>query len=478
MKINVLFASFEALPFYKTGGLADVVGALPQFLDHRYFTTKIVLPFLRPIREKVGQNVRKRAHLYVRNGILNEEADVYSLKEGKAEVFFIADQLYLDRDSAYGYGDDAARFAFFCAAVREMMVEMDYYPDILHTHDYHTAPLAALCQYSPLERLRRIKHIFTIHNLSFQGSYDKTVLFELLDLPAEDYANGKLRYNDSCNFLKLGVICADAVTTVSDSYAKEICTSQQGEGMDMILRWRQEDLYGIRNGIDTSFFDPSSPELPCPYDKKTYKKAKPFNKLSLQKELGLKKDASALLCAAVTRLSGQKGIDLILGGAERMLKKGAQLAVLGSGESRYEYALRLLEREYPGQVSFTCAYDEALAHRIYAGADLYLMPSLYEPCGLSQMIAMRYGTLPFVRETGGLKDTVEPFNEYTLSGTGFSFGPYDQRDFDRVFDYAWDQYTWHPENWEKLIENAMAYEVSFKEPARQYAALYRKVLKS
>ena len=392
------------------------------------------------------------------------------------------------------------------------MIKLDYYPDICHEHDYHTAILPALCKirFNAIESIRRIKHIYTIHNLAYQGIYNKNVLFDLLGFDYHYFANGSLRYNDDANFMKIGIVFADllivsdeiyekliydgekhisiaslsddayertiVINGVSKTYAMEIQTPEFGENLDPMLQYRKEDLYGIVNGIDTDLFNPATDEIYQNYSAKAYKRAKQANKRSLQYELGLEDKPNTLLIGMISRLTWQKGVDLLVNSLERILKMDVQIAILGSGESKYEYQLKMMEQRYKGKAVFYCGYNEALAHRMYAGLDLLLMPSLFEPCGISQLIAMRYGTLPLVRETGGLKDTVEPLNEYEKTGRGFSFGPFDHYAFNHVLDYAYDQYYNHKDNWNMLIQNAMNYDVSFKKSALEYEELYDKVL--
>ena len=476
---KVLFVSFESLPFIKTGGLADVVYALPKALDKEQFEVRVVMPMFKTIKEKYYEGMKYLDHIYVHSGYINEEANVYSYINEGIEYLFIENDTFFFRDGVYGYKDDAARFSFFNVAVLEMMIKLDYYPDICHEHDYHTAVLPALCKirYNAIESIRNIKHIFTIHNLAYQGEYDKQVLFDYLAFDYKYYDNGDLRFNDYCNFMKIGIHFADLVTTVSKTYSKEIQTPEFGNNLDVILRYRNNDLYGIVNGIDTDSFDPKKDKsIYHNYNIKNYLAGKRENKLSLQYQLGLKQDPDVLLIGMVSRLTFQKGADLVLGAMPEILKGNVQVAILGTGESKYEYAFKMLEEGNKGRCVYYCGYNEGLAHQMYAGLDMLMMPSLFEPCGISQLISMRYGTLPFVRETGGLKDTVEPLNEYTMQGTGFSFGPYAVEDFNNVFNYAYTQYYDYPERWNMMIKNAMKQDVSFAKSAREYEDLYRKVV--
>ena len=472
---KVLFVSFESLPFVKTGGLADVVYALPKALDKKKYEVKVVLPLLKKIKDKYYNDLEYVDHIYINSGILHEEANIYRYHLNDIEYLFIENDTYFYRDQVYGYDDDVARFAVFNNAVLEMMIKCDYYPDICHEHDYHTGILPALCKirFNAIESIKRIKHIFTIHNLAYQGIYDKQVLFDLLGFDYRYFEDGSLRFNNEANFMKIGIVYADRVSTVSRTYAKEIQTPQFGEGLDPILQYRKDDLAGIVNGIDIDSFNPATDNIAANYSAKAYKRAKATNKRALQHELGLEERNDVLLVGMISRLTWQKGVDLVVNSIEHWLQRGdVQVAILGSGESKYEYQLRMLEERFKGRVVFYCGYNEALAHRMYAGLDMLLMPSLFEPCGISQLIAMRYGTLPLVRETGGLKDTVEPLNEFEKTGRGFSFGPFDHFAFNTVYDYAYSQYYEHKDNWNMLVKNAMEYDVSFDKSAREYEAIY------
>lgn len=476
---KILFASFESQPYIKTGGLADVIDALSKALNKKEFEVRVVLPLFKEIKEKYYEEMKYVDHIYIHSGLINEEANIYFCLNKKVKFYFIENDNYFNREGVYGYSDDAQRFSFFNYAIVEMMKKLDYYPDIIHENDYHTAILPAICKlkFNDDENINKIKHVFTIHNLAYQGNYDKEVIFKYLDLDKKYYDSGELRYNDSCNFMKIGIVYADLITTVSYSYASEIQTSEYGCGLSEVLKYRKDCLYGIVNGIDTSIFNPSKDEyIEKKYNSRTYEKAKAINKQSLQSTLGLKEDKDVMLVGMVSRLTFQKGIDILLNSVEDLLKKNVQIAMLGTGETKYEYAFKILEKQYPKRFVYTCGYSEDMAHKMYAGLDMLMMPSSFEPCGISQLIAMTYGTLPLVRETGGLKDTVEPFNEYMKTGNGFSFVPYSETDFKLVFNYAYDQFMEHKDNWKLLVKNAMSSDLSFDKSARMYEDLYRKVL--
>ncbi len=473
---KILYTAFEAYPFIKTGGLADMMYGLP-LEALKDFDVKIVLPLHKKIKDNYFDKFIYLNSLVIDNN-LKEKANIYSYKNNKIEYLFIENDKYYNRLDIYGFDDDNLRYSFFCLAVIKMLKVLNYYPDIIHSNDYHTALIPALCKlkYKNNKKLSKIKHIYSIHNLAYQGRYDKQVLFDYLGFDPKYYLDGTLRFNDECNFMKIGIVMADFIVTVSKTYAKEILTEEYGQGLDMVLRYRKDDLYGIVNGVDKTMFNPNNDEyLKYKYNSHNFVKYKALNKKELLNKLNLKDDGS-LVIGIVSRLTYQKGFDLLLNAYKDILKNKVKLIILGSGETKYEYAFKIMEKEYPDKVFFKCAYDEKLAHEIYAGSDMFLMPSLFEPCGLGQLIAMRYGTLPIVRETGGLKETVEPYNEYLKTGNGFSFGPYNARDLLIVFNYAYKQYMDNQKDFKMLIRNAMKYDSSFKKVGEEYVKLYSRVL--
>lgn len=474
---KVLLATFESLPFIKTGGLADVCYALPKSLNSKKYNVKVVLPLHLSIREKYQKDLKYLTTFGVTAPCFKSQANVYSYFVDKVEYYFIENETYFNRDDVYGYHDDKYRFSFFSLAVVEMLKKLEYYPDIIQSNDYHTALIPAFCklQYQKDKNIKKIKHIFTIHNLMYQGHYDKSLLFEL-GFKYKDYQNGLLRFNDECNLMKIGIVCADKILTVSKTYAKEILNPEYGQGLDVILRYRKDDLLGITNGIDTDLFNPKKdPYLYENYDSSSFLKGKLANKQGLYKDLKFKDDDSMLI-GIITRMTYQKGLDLIISNCHEILRRNVKLVIIGSGESKYEYSFKILEKEYKKQVRYICTYDEKLAHRVYAACDLFLMPSLFEPCGLSQMIAMRYGTLPLVRETGGLVETVKPYNEYEKTGWGFSFRPYNSYDFMIVFNYAYKTYFKNKKDYKMLIKCAMKSDVSFKRVKTEYENLYKEMI--
>ncbi len=473
---KVLLAAFESVPFIKTGGLADVIYALPKAICGKKYNVRVVIPLHKSIKEAYKNELKYLDKVSVITPCFDDEALIYYYKNEKIDYYFIENDKYFNRDSVYGYDDDKYRFSFFCFAVVEMLKKLEYYPDIIQSNDYHTALLPAICKflYKRNKNIRNIKHIFTIHNLVFQGHYDKSIVNEL-GFNYRDFENGTLRFNDECNFMKIGITLADKIVTVSNTYANEIQTSYFGQGLDTVLKYRKDDLLGITNGIDTKLFDPKSDEMIYQnYDCHSFVGGKKENKKQLLDSFKLKDDDSMLI-GIISRLTYQKGFDLFLDNYHEILKKNVKLIIIGSGETKYEYSFKMMEKEYPDKVRFVCGYDEKLAHRVYAGCDLFLMPSLFEPCGLSQLISMRYGTLPLVRETGGLVETVKPYNEYEKTGWGFSFGPYNSYDMLIVFNLAYKTYMENKNDYKMLIRNAMKQDVSFKRVKADYEKLYDEV---
>lgn len=477
---QVLFASFESLPFVKTGGLADVIYALPKTIDKQKFTVKVVLPLHKNIKEKLVHDMKPIGHIYIRSAYIDEEANILSYVNEGIEYLFIENDTFFYREGIYGYDDDASRFSFFNLAIVEMLINLNYYPDIVHCHDYHTGLFAAICKlkYGYHQEISKIKHVFTIHNLAYQGIYPKEVLFDVLAFNYWDYENGALRYGDGTNFMKIALIFSDTITTVSNTYAKEIQTDLYGEGLQNLISYRKDDLCGVVNGIDTDSFNPKTDSyIYANYSSTAFKRNKYRCKRSLQYELGLKDDPQTFVVGIVSRLTNQKGISMIIAELEHILAMNVQVVVLGTGDKYYESAFKLMEEKYKHQAVYYCGYNEALAHKIYAGIDMLLMPSLFEPCGISQLIAMRYGSLPLVRETGGLKDTVKPYDCFRKTGTGFSFNSLSSFDFKKVFDIAYNLYYNNKEDWHMLIKNAMNLDVSFEKSARDYENIYDWTLK-
>lgn len=476
---DILFTSFESLPFVKVGGLADVVYALPKAINNKKYKVKVVLPLFKKIKDKYKRKLKFVDKVKVKSGKINTSVNIYSYTNEKIEYFFIENNKYFGRKEVYGYKDDLMRYTLFSLAVVEMMIKLNYYPDICHEHDYHTSMISAICKikYADNENISNIKHVFTIHNLVYQGWYKKKVLKDYFSFDKNSLKNRNLIKNKSVNFMKAGICLSDAVTTVSKTYSKEIQTSKYGCGLNKILKDNKRKLSGIVNGIDTSLFNPKKDkDILYRYDIDNYKNRKKKNKLALQKSLGLKQDSNVLLVGMVSRLTFQKGADLLLASMKKMLKTDVQIVILGTGEKKLEQEFTKLSNANKGQFAFYKGYNETLAHKIYASIDMLLMPSKFEPCGISQLISMRYGTVPLVRSTGGLKDTVNQFNKNTLKGNGYSFKKYNAKEFYKTYLAAHNLYYSNPKSWNRLIKNGMKTDVSFAKSAKEYERVYSKLV--
>ena len=479
-KLHVAFASAEAAPFVKTGGLGDVAGSLPQALKSAGAEVVVLVPKYDTIAQEYKERMEHLCDFYVPLGWRNEYCGIEHLNHRGVDYLFIDNEHYFSRGYPYGFFDDGERFAFFSKAIVETLQHLPgvlngFTCEVLHCNDWHTAMapvfLREFYQASPF--YQNIKTVFSIHNIAFQGQYSAKVLNDILGLAHIPAAAFQLTCGpDAVNYMQGALNYTDAITTVSPTYAEEIKTGEFGEGLDGILRRRAPILQGIVNGIDTVGFDPATDQrIPAQFTASD-RSGKAVCKARLQEELGLEVRDDRPLMVMVTRLTRQKGMDLVTYALDRILSGGVQVAVLGTGDTDYENALRYFEAKYPGTMAARIQFDPALSQRMYAGADLFLMPSLFEPCGLSQMIAMRYGTLPIVRETGGLKDTVAPYNQFTGEGTGFSFANFNGDEMaDTVFRAArlfWDDRA----AFNKLVDNAMAADFSWTRSADVYMAMY------
>lgn len=465
----------EGLPFIKSGGLADVVGSLPQELVKKGHEVRVIMPMYLKIAQKFHEEMQLEAQYSVSIAYHEVPVNIWSTTRKEVKFYFVEHKGYFERDGLYGYIDDGERFAYFQKAVLEMLNQLNYFPEIMHCHDWHTGMLPAMCKegHSFDERYRNIRFVYTIHNLAFQGNFGPEMLDSCLGLDYRIFDNGNVRYDGGISFMKSGILYADKVTTVSPTYSQEILTPQYGEHMEMVLNIRKYDLWGITNGIDIEMWNPmSDPDVPYHYNKVNVAKEKKENKMALQKELGLTVDPNVMLVGAVSRLTWQKGFYLMMEKLSEICAMPIQVAILGSGESGIEEKMRQLEEGNKGKIAFYNGYSDSLAHRIYAASDLFLMPSLFEPCGISQLISMRYGTLPLVRETGGLKDTVTPYNEFDKTGNGFSFANYNSDEMVQVMYNAIDVYYNRPEDWKILVRNAMNTDVSWEKSAETYCQLY------
>jgi starch synthase len=479
-RTRVLFLSSEMAPFAKVGGLADVIGTLPGALRELGVDARVILPLYAPIKRRFIDRMTLLDERTVRLGWRSQYSGLYVMNHEGVPVYFIDNEYYFGHDRIYvEYGFDIERFAFYQRAVLDALGDpMSFLPDLLHCNDWQAAmvPFLLASQFRPKGYHLGLKTVFTIHNLMYQGLHAKELGADLFDIPANYLGDDGVLAGSATNPMKAAIRFADALTTVSPTYAEEIRTPEFGEGLDELLRFRGTALSGILNGIDAVAYDPSTdPYLPARYGSADFLPGKAACRKALRKETGLKEDAS-LVAGMVSRLYSQKGVDLLLEGIDGIVAEGIQIVVLGSGDPGYESALRAAADRHAGRVAFVNAFDEGLAHRIYAGSDLFLMPSRFEPCGLSQMISMRYGTLPVVRETGGLRDTVAPYDESTGEGTGFSFRKPLSRELLDVLRFAAGVGRKHPEAFSRMILNAMAQDFSFGRSAEQYVARYDALL--
>ena len=479
--MKILFAASECMPFVKTGGLADVIGALPKEIIKTGADISVILPLYRAIGQEVRERLEHVTYFYINLGWRRQYVGIEKLVNDGVTFYFIDNEQYFNRDYIYGKGgDEGERFAFFSKAVLEAISKIDFVPDILNCHDWQTGliPVLFKAQYQSLPLYKDIKTVFTIHNLQFQGLYPIHMTEELLSLGDWAYTADNLEFYGQASFIKGGIVFADRVTTVSPTYAEEILSPYYGERLDGLLRSRKPFLSGILNGIDTIEYDPENDALiDYNYTAETFE-VKVQNKLALQKELGLNEDANAPVIGIVSRLSSQKGLDLIERVLDGIMATGAQLVVLGMGESKYVDLFGWAQWKYAGRLAACFQMNHGLAHRIYAGCDLFLMPSMFEPCGLSQLISLRYGTLPIVRETGGLRDTVLSYNEFTGEGNGFSFFNYNAHDMLYVIERAVDIYKNKRDVFNMLAVRAMKGEYGWDQSAKKYLALYESILEA
>ena len=475
--MKILYVAAEAVPFAKTGGLADVAGSLPKALKADGVDVRVIMPKFGKIPEAY-----RNAMEHVYDGELPVAwrkkyvgLDKYEL-DG-VTYYFVDNEEYFNREGFYGYDDDAERFSFFSRAVLDLLQAMDFWPDVIHTNDWHAGLVNVFLKLEHMgdARYERIKTVYTIHNLKYQGVFPKDVMPDVLGLDWKYFNNGDLEFYDAVNFMKGGIIYADAITTVSKTYAKEIQYPYFGEHLDGLLRSREQDLSGIVNGIDYSVYNPRTDKYIFEtYDEESLDR-KLDNKIALQKSLGLPERRNVPLIAIVSRLVEPKGMDLVVRMMDEILQhEDIQLVVLGTGEKRYEDWFKGLAWRYPKKVSVNIYFSNELAQRIYAGADIFLMPSKYEPCGIGQLIALRYGTIPVVRQTGGLKDTVQQYNKYTQEGNGFVFENYNAHEMMYALKRALSFYG-NYEIWHKIQFNAVQADYSWKRSAKEYEALYERL---
>ena len=477
--MNILFTASECVPFVKTGGLADVVGALAPVLAAKGNDVRVMVPLYSAIPQEYMEQMQHVLDFEIELGWRKQYCGIESLQKDGVTYYFVDNKYYFGRSYIYGMGgDEYERFGFFCRAALNALPLLQFQPDIIHAHDWQSGMVPALLriQYGHLPFFAEIRTVFTIHNLQYQGIFGIPEVQGILGLGDEYFTNDKLECYGCANFMKAGLVYADEITTVSPSYAEEIQTAYYGERMDGLLRAKHEHLSGVINGIDVKEYDPENdPLIPARYTADDLT-GKAECKRALQEELGLNQDPNTPIVAIISRLSNQKGLDLVDRVISEIMSENLQLVVLGMGDAKYVNLFSWAEQRYPGRVAARFRMDGPLSHRIYAGADIFLMPSQFEPCGLSQMISLRYGTLPVVRETGGLRDTVLSYNEANGAGNGFTFFNYNAHDMlyvlRRALYFYWDQ----KDIWHMLQHRGMTDDYSWSHSAEMYLSLYRDML--
>jgi len=474
---NILFVASEGVPFIKTGGLADVVGSLPKCIDKKYYDVRVILPRYVCMRQEYKDQMKYLSHFYMDFESKQEYVGILEAEANGITYYFIDNEEIFSGHKPYssnGY-EEIRKWIYFSKAALSALPIIGFKPDLIHCHDWQTGmiPVYLKERFRKGEFFSNMKSIMTIHNLMFQGKWDIKTVKALTGLPDFYFTPDKLEAYKDANLLKGGLVFADAITTVSHTYAEEIKTAFYGEGLEGLLCARNSDLRGILNGIDYEEYNPDNDTcIEFPYNAINFRKEKGKNKKALQKELGIEQNDKRFMIGIVSRLTGQKGLDLIAYMMDELCQDEIQIVVLGTGDSKYENMFRHFEWKYPEKVSANIYYSEALSHKVYAACDAFLMPSLFEPCGLSQLMALRYGTVPIVRETGGLKDTVAPFNEYESSGTGFSFTNYNAHEMLTTIRYAEQIYYYKRREWNKMIDRGMASDFSWEVSASKYQEMY------
>jgi starch synthase len=474
---KILFAASEGVPFIKTGGLADVVGSLPECIDRKYFDVRVILPKYACMRQEMKDKMEYVTHFYMDYNWKNEYVGILKAEAEGITYYFIDSEYYFSGFKPYGDNVlfEIEKFAYFSKAVLSALKLIDFQPNVIHCHDWQTGliPVYLKERFGGDLFYHDIKTVMTIHNLKFQGRWDVKAVQSMTGLSDYFFTSDKLECYKDANLLKGGLVYADAITTVSETYAKEILTDFYGEGLNGLLQARVNDLRGIVNGIDYDEYNPMTDKfIVKPYNARDFRKEKVKNKLALQEQLGLTKGENKMMIGLISRLTDQKGLDLVSYVMDELCQDDIQIVVLGTGEDRYENMFRHFDWKYQNKVSANIYYSEELSHRIYAASDAFLMPSLFEPCGLSQLMSLRYGTIPIVRETGGLKDTVEPYNEFESTGTGFSFTNYNAHEMLRTIRYAEHVYYDRKREWNKMVDRAMAADFSWDVSAKKYQEMY------
>lgn len=479
--MKILYVTSEMVPLASTGGLGDVSGSLPGALRRLGHDVRVIMPLYKTIKESYASQLQFVRWSIIRLGWRTMYSGLFQMEVNGVPLYLIDNDFYFGHDSLYiDYSFDIERFSFFQRAVLEALGEpMDFFPDLLHLNDWQSGMIPVLLEshYQKNGYFTDLRTLLTIHNLKHQGIHGRENVMDLFDLSDDYMTADKVLKDGSPNFLKAGIVFANRVSTVSPTYAKEITTAYFGEGLDQLLLSFGWKLTGILNGIDTELYDPETdPELVSSYSLKSWMKGKAACKKALQQECHLPKEPKIPLLSMVTRLDAQKGLDLLLHILDELLEEDVQFVLLGTGDPAYEKALSEIESRHPGKMRALITYDRLLSRRIYAGSDLFLMPSLFEPCGLSQMIAMRYGTLPLVRQTGGLADTVEAYNKYEKTGTGFGFLNINAHELLYTAKEAVELYREDREAWSNMVQQAMSGDYSWTRSAKTYETLYEAIL--
>lgn len=470
---KVLFVASEAAPFIKTGGLGDVMGALPKALVAKGYDARVIIPLYQNIKSSYREKFEFIKWITVPVGWRDSYCGIFEYEHEGVKFYFLDNEYYFKRGGLYGYYDDGERFAFFDRAVLMAIKAINFKPDIIHCNDWQAGmvPVLYKLEYCKDPFYYDIKNVFSIHNLLFQGTFDKGILPELFGYDMEPYLNKSIELYGGVSFIKGGINYADKISTVSNTYVQEIKTPRYGERLDGLLKVREHDLWGILNGIDYNVYNPET-------DSNIYKNYnletiddKVYNKLQFQASMALPQKKDVPMVAIISRLTPQKGMDLIANIADKLLQHNMQLVILGTGDRGYEDHFKNLEYRYRDKVRSCIMFSDSLAHKIYAAADIFVMPSLFEPCGLGQLIALRYGTIPVVRETGGLKDTIQPYNQFTGEGNGFSFANYNAWELYLTIEHALSCYYDKPV-WDGLIRYAMQSDNSWESAAEKYILLY------
>lgn len=476
---KIAFIASECVPFIKTGGLADVVGTLPKKFDRTKYDVRVIIPNYMCLPSKFKNNMKYITHFHMDIGWKQQYVGVMYMEYEGVPVYFIDNEYYFNGYNIYGDVKwDIEKFCYFCKAALSILPGIGFRPDIIHCHDWQAGlvPVYLKTLFAGNPFYQGIKSVMTIHNLQFQGRWDIKTVQEYSGLPSDLFTPDKLEWHKDASMLKGGLVYADKITTVSNTYAHEIQTPYYGEGLDGLLQARWQSLWGIVNGIDYDVYNPKTDKaLPAKYDIKTFKKNRLKNKVALQNKLGLPEDPNAYMIGIVSRLTDQKGLDLVDRAMNDIMTDGTQLVVLGTGDRRYEEMFQYYQGIHPAKLSANIYFSDELSHQIYGACDSILVPSRFEPCGLTQLMALRYGALPIVRETGGLKDTVIPYNEFEGTGTGFSFANYDARDLLNTINYSKKVFFEDKDAWTEMQKRAMQQDYSWIASAKIYEKLYEEL---